>query len=113
MSTAFPSPEAIDLIGDVVAIRWTDGREDFYPMDTLRACSPSAENMGEPDIFGKFHGGDPRTDFSGVTVIAYENVGRYALRFEFSDGHNTGLFSFRYLLKIGDTIRQAEDAEEG
>ena len=90
-------PEAVDLIGTIVAIRWPDGREDFHEMEKLRALSPSAENVGEPDIFGRIHGGDPRTEFPGVTVTGYEFVGRYAIRFIFSDGHQSGLYSFQYL----------------
>lgn len=107
-----PEPEAVDLIGDVVAIRWRGGREDYYPMDVLRACSPSAETKGEPDIFGNIHGGDPRTEYPGVTVEDYEWVGRYALRFSFSDGHNTGLYSYKYLIEIGDAIRLGEAEED-
>jgi DUF971 family protein len=99
-----PPPESIQLIGTMVAIRWPDGREDFYPMDKLRSLSPSADNIGEPDIFGNIHGADPRTEFPGVTVNDFEIVGRYAVRFIFSDGHQTGLFSFPYLLKIGDEM---------
>jgi DUF971 family protein len=99
-----PPPESIQLIGTMVAIRWPDGREDFYPMDKLRSLSPSADNIGEPDIFGNIHGADPRTEFPGVTVTGYEIIGRYAVRFIFSDGHQTGLFSFPYLLQIGDEM---------
>jgi len=100
-------PAAIDLIGDVVAIRWDDGREDYFPMETLRACSPSADNIGEPDLFGNIHGADPRTEFPGVSVTQYEIIGRYAIRFTFSDGHNTGLFSYPYLIRIGDRINDS------
>jgi len=92
-----PPPQSIELIGDTVAIRWTDGQEDFFGMDKLRACSPSAENVGEPDIFGNIHGADSRTEFPGVAVNGYEFVGRYAIRFIFSDGHDSGLYTFEYL----------------
>ena len=92
-----PAPESIQLIGTTVAIRWQDGREDFYEMEKLRALSPSADNVGEPDIFGNIRGGDPRTEFPGVTVTGHELVGRYAVRFIFSDGHSTGLFSYAFL----------------
>ena len=71
-------------------------------MEMLRKLSPSADNIGEPDIFGNIHGGDPRTEFPGVTVTDHELVGRYAVRFIFSDGHNTGLFTYEYLRKLGD-----------
>ena len=101
-------PEDVQLIGDSVAIRWADGEEDFLPMETLRAASPSAENIGEPDLFGRIRGGDPRTKFPGVTVTAISTVGNYALRFTFSDGHNTGLYSFDYLRRLG--IQQREES---
>lgn len=100
-----PAPSSIELIGNEVAIIWPDGRDDYYPMEALRALSPSAENMGEPDIFGKIRGGDPRTEFPGVRVDGHEIVGNYAVRFIFSDGHQTGLFSFPYLLRIGDSLK--------
>jgi len=97
---AIPPPEAITLIGDTVAIKWPDGQENYFPMERLRALSPSADNIGEPDIFGNIHGADPRTEFPGVTVTDFELVGRYAVRFIFSDGHQTGLFSFEYLRSL-------------
>ena len=42
-------------------------------------------------------GGDPRTSFPGVTVVRWERVGNYAICFEFSDGHRTGLYTYDYL----------------
>lgn len=97
-----PLPDNITLIGAMVAIRWSNGEEQFLSMEKLRAASPSAENVGEPDIFGKIHGGDPRTEFPGVTVTDFEEIGRYAVRFIFSDGHQSGLYSYAYLQALGD-----------
>jgi DUF971 family protein len=97
-----PEPETIALIGDEIAVRWSDGRESYLPMERLRALSPSAENVGESDIFGQVHGGDPRTEYPGVRVTGHQQVGRYAIRFTFSDGHNTGLYSYPYLRRIMD-----------
>lgn len=99
-----PPPVSIQLIGTTVAILWKDDREDYYEMEQLRKLSPSADNIGEPDIFGNIHGGDPRTEFPGVTVTGYDIVGRYAVKFIFSDGHDTGLFTFKYLRDLGDGI---------
>jgi len=103
------TPETIALMGSEVAIIWSNGQEDFIPMETLRACSPSAENIGESDIFGRIMGGDPRKEFPGVTAVGYEYIGRYAIAFTFSDGHNSGLYSYKYLLKICQAIRQGEN----
>lgn len=99
-------PEDIQIIGNELAIRWADGREDYIPVEVLRALSPSAENMGEPDILGRIHGGTPGADHSGVTVDGWNFVGGYAIRFKFSDGHQTGLYSYRYLLDMGDAVNR-------
>lgn len=102
-----PKPTNVQLIGSEVAIVWSDGREDYYPMSFLRANSPSAEQAGERDIFGTQYGGSSRTEFEGVTVVGFETMGAYALRFEFSDGHRTGLYSFEYLRKLGDHLNSS------
>lgn len=101
----FPPPKDIQFIGNEVAILWTDGREDYFKMEDLRACSPSAENMGERDILGNLHGGNGPKKFPGVEVRQWLLVGNYAIRFYFSDGHNTGLYSFAYLQKLGEAVK--------
>ncbi|KAF0095599.1 MAG: hypothetical protein E1N59_1094 [Puniceicoccaceae bacterium 5H] len=99
---AGPKPIDIQLIGEEVAIKWSDEREDYIPMERLRAWSPSAENVGEPDIFGRIHGADPRDAFPGVRVDGFEFVGTYAVRFIFSDRHQSGLYSYEYLRRLGE-----------
>ena len=94
------TPANIQLIGHEVAIIWSDGTETYFPMEKLRAASPSAENVGERDILGNRYGGDGPKQFPGVTVTGWEQVGNYALRFDFSDGHRTGLYSYAYLLDL-------------
>lgn len=104
--TMMTRPENIQLIGQEVAIRWADGVEDYLPMDRLRALSPSAETAGERDLLGNLiGGGEPGRDFTGVTVVGYAPIGGYAIQFQFSDGHRTGIYSFNYLRQIGETIR--------
>jgi len=95
-----PSPETIQAIGDEIAIRWDDGSESYYPMEALRAESPSAENKGESDLLGNRIGGSDQTRFPGVRVSGWEIVGGYAVQFRFSDGHNTGLYSFDLLRQL-------------
>ncbi len=91
----------IQLIGTEVAIRWEDGTDDFYKTDRLRALSPSAETQGETDLLGNPISGDQKNvDFSGVTVTGWAPVGGYAIQFQFSDGHKTGIYTFDYLKKI-------------
>ena len=102
-------PEKLDLIGNEVAIRWNDGSEDFFSMEVLRAASPSAENQGEPDLFGHMHGASEQAEFPGVRVIHWQPVGGYAIRFDFSDGHRTGLYSFDYLKRLAGATREASE----
>lgn len=94
------APEQIALLGHEVAIRWADGSESYFPMEFLRAQSPSAENTGETDLLGRRFGGSGSTAFPGVRVTGWNIVGGYAVQFHFSDGHNTGLFTFDYLKKL-------------
>lgn len=94
------TPSLVQVIGDEVAIRWSDGAESFYTSEQLRAASPSAENKGERDVFGTQYGGDGPGEFPGVRVLGWEQVGNYALRFGFSDGHRTGLYTYEYLRNL-------------
>jgi DUF971 family protein len=91
------TPVNIQLIGDEVAIVWDDGGESYFHPERLRAASPSAANQGERDILGNRYGGDGPRQFPGVKVTGWDRVGNYALRFEFSDGHRTGLYTYDYL----------------
>ena len=94
------APTNIQLIGEEVAIVWTDGAESYVAFEKLRAASPSAANLGETDILGNKYGGDGPKKFPGVQVVGWTQVGNYAIRFDFSDGHNTGLYSYDYLRKL-------------
>ncbi len=94
------TPKDIQLIGQEIAIVWSDGSESYLTFATLRAASPSAETRGEKDIFGQQYGGTEKKDYTGVAVLSWERVGNYALRFDFSDGHRTGLYSYELLQAI-------------
>ena len=96
-------PRDLQIIGDFVAITWEDGREQCLRAELLREVSPSAENMGEVDILGQRWGGDGPRRFPGVIVTGMSRVGNYAVTFEFSDGHRTGIYSWEYLADIEET----------
>ena len=98
-------PVDVQLIGSEVALRWSDGAESYIPFATLRANSPSAEVKGEQDIFGHQYGGEAPRSHVGVEVLGWEQVGNYAIRFEFSDGHRTGLYSYALLRQLGELPR--------
>ncbi len=78
-------------------IRFDDGHEVAIPYELLRIESPSAETKG--------HGAErppPPARKRHVGVLGAEQVGRYALRIRFDDGHDTGLYTWSYLRELGD-----------
>ena len=96
------TPANIQLIGNELCIAWADGTESYFTGEFLRKYSPSAANIGEVDILGQRHGSDGPNEFPGVTITSWEQVGNYAIRPLFSDGHESGLFSWEYLSKLAE-----------
>ncbi len=100
-----------------LTVRWPDGASSFYPIDYLRRMSPSAEAR----ILREELARNPLTvlpdspgDGRPLTALAAELVGNYAVRIRFSDGHNTGLYSWDYLRQIDpDGPRTSTEAERG
>ena len=79
-----------------LSIRYADGREFDLPFEYLRVHSPSAEVRG--------HGpGQERlpTGKEDVAIVAIEPVGHYAVKLVFDDGHDTGLYTWKYLYELG------------
>jgi DUF971 family protein len=98
------APRDLQIVGDFVAVTWSDGSEQLFKAEHLRERSPSAENMGEVDILGQRWGGDGPRRFPGVTVTGLTKIGNYAVTFEFSDGHRTGIYSWDYLASLAEGI---------
>ena len=84
-----------------LSVTFTDGTIGRLPAELLRVVSPSAEVQGHSPSERKLVPGK-----RDVTIRAIEPVGNYAVRLVFSDGHNTGLYSWRYLHEI--TLRKEE-----
>jgi DUF971 family protein len=77
-------------------IGFDDGFQFDLSFEYLRVSSPSAEVKG--------HGPGQETLQSGkenVRVTAIEPVGHYAVRLIFDDGHDTGLYTWKYLYELG------------
>ena len=95
-------PLDIQQIGQELAIKWADGTESFIALEQLRRCCPCAGCQGETDIMGNVYKNPP----TPLTAKAFEltrmaTVGGYAIQPVWGDGHNTGIFSFDYLRKVG------------
>ncbi len=80
----------------VLELTFDDGRRFELPYELLRVYSPSAEVRG--------HGPGQevlQTGKRAVEIVAVEPVGSYAIQPRFSDGHDTGIFSWDYLYHLG------------
>ena len=80
----------------VLEIAFDDGAEYALPFELLRVYSPSAEVRG--------HGAGQevlQTGKRNIELTALEPVGNYAVQPHFSDGHNTGMYSWDYLHWLG------------
>lgn len=98
-----PQPVALTVhqTSKVLEISFDDGKTFHIPFELMRVYSPSAEVQG--------HGPGQevlQTGKRGVTITGIEPVGHYAIQPRFDDGHDSGLFTWDYLYRLG-----AEQAE--
>jgi DUF971 family protein len=92
-----PRPTDIKLhqASRLLEISFDDGKSAQLSCEFLRVYSPSAEVRG--------HGPGQevlQTGKEDVNIVGVEPVGNYAVKLTFSDGHNTGLYSWDYLYEI-------------
>jgi DUF971 family protein len=81
----------------VLEVSYADGARFQLPFEYLRVHSPSAEVKG--------HGPGQEVLVTGkheVGIRGMEPVGQYAIRLAFDDGHDTGLYSWKYLRELGE-----------
>jgi DUF971 family protein len=95
-----PDPVATELrlrrTTRVLEVSFADGSRFELPFEYLRVHSPSAEVKGhgpgqEVLVLGK----------ENVGITAVEPVGQYAVKLVFDDGHDTGLYTWKYLHELG------------
>ncbi len=94
-----PTPESLTVHGQtkVLEIGFSDGAQFRIPFELMRVYSPSAEVQG--------HGPGQEVLQTGkreVGIVEIEPVGNYAVKPTFSDGHESGLFTWEYLYFLGD-----------
>jgi DUF971 family protein len=110
------TPIRLDLKKDKqLDIEWQDGLRSTYSLTLLRSMCPCAtckvvrEQRDPHDISPQPE--KPKTPLltilpgnyiGAITVLKAEMVGNYALKLEWSDGHDSGIYSFQYLREIGD-----------
>ena len=90
---------------EALEIAWADGRHAVYPLLFLRKNCPCAGCKGERDLLGRQLLPIVQSVATGpITATDGQLVGNYALRITFSDGHDTGIFSFRYLRELAEKL---------
>ncbi len=78
-------------------VTWGDGRACLYTAPQLRRLCPCAQCVNE---FTGQRVLKPEQVAETLEIANVEIVGRYALNFRWSDGHETGIYSFRYLREV-------------
>ena len=94
-----PWPTELRLAKDrrTLAVAFEGGKSFALPAEYLRVKSPSAEVQG--------HAPDERKTVPGkkdVEITAVDPIGNYAVRLAFDDLHSTGIFTWDYLLELGE-----------
>jgi DUF971 family protein len=98
LTPSTPQPTAITVHQQsrVLEVGFDDGAHFRIPFELMRVYSPSAEVQG--------HGPGQevlQTGKRSVELTGLEPVGNYAVQPTFSDGHDTGIFSWDYLYRLG------------
>ncbi|MDE2451320.1 MAG: DUF971 domain-containing protein [Gammaproteobacteria bacterium] len=95
-----PDPQPLEIklrrAARLLEVTFEDGKRFELPFEYLRVYSPSAEVKG--------HGPGQETLVLGkeaIGVRAIEPVGQYAVKLVFDDGHDTGLYTWKYLYELG------------
>jgi DUF971 family protein len=105
-----PSTDPVDISVSrsrrELCIRWRDGHESVYPFDLLRTACPCAL-CNDQRSKTSASSGPSLTVLSGPVLKAGEvqvneasPVGRYAINFVWSDGHDSGIYAFDYLREL-------------
>ena len=100
--TLRPNAIRLDKKRRVLEIPWNNGKTSEYGWDGLRAACPCAscrgghENMGAAPDASVFS----LTPVQSSTLESVEIAGNYALKLHWSDGHNSGIYSWEYLLVL-------------
>ncbi|MDP2064790.1 MAG: DUF971 domain-containing protein [Burkholderiaceae bacterium] len=98
LQSGAPTPQSLTVHNQsrVLEIAFSDGASFRIPFELMRVYSPSAEVQG--------HGPGQEVLQTGkreVDLAALDPVGNYAVQPRFSDGHDTGIFSWDYLYFLG------------
>lgn len=91
---------AVSRSAETCTLTWSDGEVQSLSLETLRQLCPCATcsdaRVGGQPLSARF-GAMPSSK-----LLNLENVGAYALRFHWADGHSAGIYSYDYLRNLSD-----------
>ena len=96
--------ENMAVIGQELAIRWTDGTESYFQLEFLRRNCPCALCAGEKDILGNVYRGQSKLTSNSFRLKRCTKVGGYGIQPEWMDGHGSGIYSFSYLRSLNSKL---------
>ena len=97
----WPTEIRLNKEQSVLTVNFDDGKAFDLTAEYLRVHSPSAEVQGHSPSQRKTVGGK-----RNVKISDLQQVGNYAVKIHFDDGHDTGLFSWSYLHDLGETYQE-------
>lgn len=95
--STLPRDLKVQIAQQRLMIDWRDGTHSEYSLHALRRACPCATCRTEREEQSKNPLRILKSDPTGVRVVHAELVGTYAIKFRWSDGHDTGIFDFRML----------------
>ena len=97
-----PSDLKVKLAEQRLSVTWADGSQCVYDLAVLRRHCPCATCRTEREQVSDSPASLTilKTDPRNLRATGAQLVGRYAIQFEWSDGHNTGIFDFRFLRSL-------------
>ena len=95
--------EKYEIVNDLLVIKWEDEEESYISFEILRNNCPCADCSGETDALGNLYvgSGKPKGEVS-YKLVGVEPVGYYAFQLKWWDGHDSGIYRFELLKKLGD-----------
>jgi DUF971 family protein len=85
---------------ETTEIHWSDGTVTVLSNELMRGYCPCAGCQGHSSTIAYRHGGNPEID-------SISEVGNYALCFRWGDGHDSGIYTWDYLRRLGQHVEQS------
>jgi DUF971 family protein len=95
-------PQSIELTDDdsVLQIVWEDGQQSRHRLDVLRSVCPCAQCQGHHP--SQSLNLQPE-QFPGIRILDFAPVGRYAYHIVWSDHHDTGIYTLKFLRELASS----------